>query len=420
MEKFNKRIGLQKKVSSLFNNVPIPQDDDGSQPSEAHAPNETSCNLPNQMPTDRPISKVSLIKKFIKKLNRTEDSLDEAAPDESANAFPKPMPADHEMPQNPPINELNQGEDSLDEATPEESANAFPKPTPADHEMPQNPPINELNQSEDSLDETAPGESTKAFPKPMSINHLMPKNSLIKKLSQSEDSSDGVEQNQTANVFPNPTSTTKTPQNSLVNKRPEADESLKQPTPAIQPENEPVFEFVSVGFWQQIKDKLFTPKPGVSPIKQKAMVIMVPILAVVMIFVLRQVLSKSPRKTEGAGKDDTPVVVANADTDHEIDWEIPEPITIITRDPIKLPDDSDTQNTEQVEQNNTTGEITAGTMIVRDIVYSEDKPSALVGSKIVYVGDVINDITVVKIDRDSVEFEKNGDRWEQKVRKGRK
>jgi hypothetical protein len=38
----------------------------------------------------------------------------------------------------------------------------------------------------------------------------------------------------------------------------------------------------------------------------------------------------------------------------------------------------------------------------------------------VYVGDVINDATIIKIDRDSVEFEKNGDRWEQKVREGTK
>ncbi len=59
-------------------------------------------------------------------------------------------------------------------------------------------------------------------------------------------------------------------------------------------------------------------------------------------------------------------------------------------------------------------------MIVRDIVYSKDKPSAVIGSKIVYVGDKINDITIVKINRDSIEFERNGDRWEQNVRDGKK
>jgi hypothetical protein len=258
------------------------------------------------------------------------------------------------------------------------------------------------------------------FPKIAPADSHTPKGSLLSRLSQSEDSSDGAEQKQTTDVFPKPTSAMKTPQNSLINERPKAGESLKQPTHAIQPEHEPFFESASVGFLQQIKDKLFTSKEGVSPTKQKAMVIMIPILAVVMIFALRQVLSKSPRKTRGAGTDGAPVVITNTDTGHEIDWKIPEPITIIARDPIKLPDEGDAQNTEQVEQNDTTVEITIGTVVIRDIVYSEDRPSALIGSKIVHVGDVINGITIVKIDRDSVEFEKNGKRWEQKVRKGKK
>jgi hypothetical protein len=260
----------------------------------------------------------------------------------------------------------------------------------------------------------APDHKPGVCPKPALADKQISKSSLISKLSQSEDSSNGARQNQTANVFPKPTSTNKTPQGSPINKRPQLEEPLKQP------EDEPFFEAANVGLWQQIKNKLLTPKPGVSPAKQKALVIMVPILAIIMIFVLRQVLSKSPRKTKGAGMDDAPVVVANAGAGHEIDWKIPEPITIIARDPIILPDESNTQNPEQGEPNETTGRFIAGIIIVRDIVYSNDKPSAVIGSKIVYVGDVINGVTVVKIDRDSVEFEKNGDRWEQKVREEKK
>jgi hypothetical protein len=194
---------------------------------------------------------------------------------------------------------------------------------------------------------------------------------------------------------------------------------LKQAAKATQPESSPFIEETNDGLWQQIKDKLFTPKPGVSPTKQKAMVIIVPVLAIIMIFAFRQVLSKAPRQTEGAGIDDTPVV-ANADTGHEIDWKIPEPIAVIMRDPIQLPDESGTQNPEQNgDQNETTSEVTTGVIIVRDIVYSKDKPSAVIGSKIVYVGDIINGVTIVKIDRDSIEFEKNGERWEQNIRNGK-
>jgi hypothetical protein len=281
-------------------------------------------------------------------------------------------------------------------------------------------PLPQNNKAPQPSDTPTPDHKPGVSSKPAPANSHISKSSLISKLSQSEDSSDEVQKNQTANVFPKPTIANQKPQSPMINKRPQPKESLEQPVPAVQSEEGPFIGATGVGLWQQIKDKLFTPKPGVNPTKQKALVIMVPILAIIMIFVLRQVLSKSPHKTQGAGTDDAPVVVANADTGNEIDWKIPEPITIITRDPIQLPGESNMQNPEQGEPNKTSGNIMTGMIIVKDIVFSKDKPSAVIGSKIVYVGDVINDITIIKIDRDSVEFEKNGDRWEQKVREGTK
>ena len=279
-------------------------------------------------------------------------------------------------------------------------------------------PVPQNNGAQQPSGTPAPDHTPDVPPKPVSADRQISQSSLIKKLNQSEDSSGKAEQNQTANVFPKPTSTNRMPQSPLINKLPQPKESLKQAAP--QPESSPFIEETSDGLWQQIKDKLFTPKPGVSPTKQKAMVIMVPVLAIIMIFVFRQVLSKTPRQTEGAGTDDAPLV-ANANSGNEIDWKIPEPIAVITRDPIKLPEQTDTQNGEENgEQNETANMLKQGVIIIRDIVYSKDKPSAVIGSKIVYVGDKINDITIVKIDRDSIEFEKDGERWEQNVREGKK
>jgi len=277
-------------------------------------------------------------------------------------------------------------------------------------------PLPQNKSAQKPSDTSEPGRTPGAFPKskPADNSHVS-KSSLISKLSQSGDWQDGAGKKQTANVFPKPASIKPTPQSPLISEQSRPRESPKPDTPAAQSDNGPFVETAGVGLLQQIKDKLFTPKPGVSPARQKAMIIMVPILAIIMIFAFRQVLSKAPRKTKGAGTDDAPVV-ANVDTGHEIDWKIPEPITIISRDPIKLPDESNTQVPEQGPLDETAGDVTTGTIMVRDIVYSDDKPSALVGSKIVYVGDVISGVTVVKIDRDSVEFEKDGERWEQKVR----
>jgi multidrug efflux pump subunit AcrA (membrane-fusion protein) len=53
--------------------------------------------------------------------------------------------------------------------------------------------------------------------------------------------------------------------------------------------------------------------------------------------------------------------------------------------------------------------------LVTGIVYSADKPCAVIDRKIVYEGDVIYGATVVKIYRDSVKFSKKSKNWEQKV-----
>jgi hypothetical protein len=290
------KAGLQKKVSSVFKGVPIPQDNSTQQPSGA------------------------------------------PAPDRAAEVSPKPMPTERQTPQSSLIKKLQQSDEPLNKAAPERTTAASPKPAPTDRQMPQSPAVEKLNQP---------------------------------------------------------------------------DKSLNQAVPAKQPQGSPLVEVSGPSFLQQIKDKLFAPKPGASSTRQKAMVVLVPVLAIIMIFMFRQVLSKAPHNTEGATNDDAPLVVAIAGSDNEIDWQIPEPLPAMMRDPIKLPDQGNTQNEGQ---NETTNETRTGTMNIRDIVYSKDKPSAVVGTQIVYVGDKINGITIVSIERDSVEFEKDGKRWVHKIR----
>ena len=280
-------------------------------------------------------------------------------------------------------------------------------------------PVPQNNSTKQTPDTPAPNRTPDVPPKPVSENKKITQSSLISRLSQSEDSPNDAEQSQKANAFQKPASTNQVPQSSPADKIPQPKEPLKQTAP--EPEETPFIEESGDGLLQQIRDKLFTPKPGVSPAKQKAMVIMVPVLAIIMIFAFRQVLSKAPHKTKGTEADETPVVTANTDSDNEIDWQIPEPIQIITRDPIQLPDETNAQNTgENTEQNEADNAQNQGEIMIKDIVYSEDKPSAVIGSQIVYEGDEINGVTIMKINRDSIEFEKDGDKWEQYVRDGKK
>lgn len=282
-------------------------------------------------------------------------------------------------------------------------------------------PAPQNNGSQQPSDSRTPDAGHAIPPKSGTAKPQVSPNSLIKKLNQPEDSREQAAQKQTPKAFSKPTSPNPRPKNPPITKLPQPEESFKQAAKAASPQSPPIIEETGDGLWQQIKDRLFTPKPGTSPARQKAMVIMIPILAIIMIFAFRQVLSKSPRKTKGAENEDTPAVVSNAGSGHEIDWEIPEPITAMSRDPIKLPEQTDPENPEQnTEENETEDKPGQRVITIRDIVYSHDRPSAVIGTKIVYVGDKVNDATILKINRDSIEFEMNGKKWEQNVREGKK
>jgi hypothetical protein len=53
--------------------------------------------------------------------------------------------------------------------------------------------------------------------------------------------------------------------------------------------------------------------------------------------------------------------------------------------------------------------------VVSGIVYSADRPAALVGTQIVHKGESIGGVRVVKIEAEAVTFEKGGRTWTQKI-----
>lgn len=175
------------------------------------------------------------------------------------------------------------------------------------------------------------------------------------------------------------------------------------------------------GVLNQIKDKLI-PSDRDGNTKDKVMMMLVPILAIVMIFMFRHILWKSPGKAKADAKKDKQVVALTGKSD-EIGWKIPDPLPAMSRDPMKLPEREDAENSDQSDAPNP-GQDTAvsrtqtqtGLLDIRAIVYSDDRASAIVDGRIVYAGSKINDTTIVKINRDSVELERNGQTWVQRVR----
>jgi hypothetical protein len=153
---------------------------------------------------------------------------------------------------------------------------------------------------------------------------------------------------------------------------------------------------------QRIKDKLFTPKPGVSPGRQKAMVVLMPVMFIGMVVAFYKVLgvgpgkSAPPREIKPSGK------IAAAS--NKVVWKIPEPYPTTLRDPMKF----GTVTTTTTDSN-------PGNLDIKGIVYSEDNPSAVIGTEIVHEGETVSGATIVKINKSSIEFEMNGKKWTQQV-----
>jgi len=186
------------------------------------------------------------------------------------------------------------------------------------------------------------------------------------------------------------------------------------------------------GRFQQMSKKLFAPKPGVGTKRQKAMAVLVPILFIILIVMLAKslgILRPKPARpvkpvqaavVPVAGS--VPVTDSVIDSDTEIAWKMPEPYPTTLRDPMvppaemaaKMEVESQAKTVSQIGTQTTESAIDKnGILLVKGILYSDDNPAAVVGTAIVHIGDKILDATVVKISKDSVEFEKDGKRWTQ-------
>ena len=53
---------------------------------------------------------------------------------------------------------------------------------------------------------------------------------------------------------------------------------------------------------------------------------------------------------------------------------------------------------------------------INGILYSKDKPSLVLDKDIVCEGQIVHGVKVLKIHKDKVEFEKDGNHWEQKLK----
>jgi hypothetical protein len=146
-----------------------------------------------------------------------------------------------------------------------------------------------------------------------------------------------------------------------------------------------------------LTDKFLAPKPGVSPVRQKATLALIAVLPLVFIFIITKVFVVSAKAGAKSAKTTVAAAVSN-----KINWQLPLPLPDNFRDPMVFGSSGQNQQDQ------------AGP-VVKGIVYSEDNPCAVVGDRIVSAGDTVNGATVVKINPDSVEFAAGDKKWSQKV-----
>jgi hypothetical protein len=182
-------------------------------------------------------------------------------------------------------------------------------------------------------------------------------------------------------------------------------QSLPTAAPAKQSKADAIIKAIGQIPWrqtlEQIKNKLFVAKPGVITTKQKIMVILAPVLFVVLIFLFIRTFSTPSRKITGPGTSG-PIEDA-ASPGSKVDWQVPKPYPTTLRDPMQF--------------GSATSQTGTGGLIVKGIVYSEDNPSAVIDDQIVHQGDKILDVTITKINENSVEFEANSKKWIQNVQR---
>jgi hypothetical protein len=159
--------------------------------------------------------------------------------------------------------------------------------------------------------------------------------------------------------------------------------------------------------FSKIKNFVVSLQDGTEEARQRKMAVLVGLLSIVMVCVLFFVL-KGPEKSHATPvRNTTSSESSNQTQTWQISWTAPEEYPDTLRDPMQY--------------RSTTSEPTTNTQLsqltVTGIVFSSENPSAIISGKIVSEGEKIQGITIVKINKETVEFEKDGKTWTQPVQR---
>jgi type II secretory pathway component PulC len=130
---------------------------------------------------------------------------------------------------------------------------------------------------------------------------------------------------------------------------------------------------------------------------------MVILLSILLVVLLAKPFQKHPSHRPVSRITRQAKVAVSPAANVKIDWPVPRKYPETLRDPMML------SAPKQVKVQ------TPAALVVKGISYSEDRRFAVIGTQTVQEGDTIEGATITKINRDSVEFERDGKKWTQRV-----
>ena len=405
-EQKSNKVGLHREISSIFKGVPIPQNDDGGKPSDNIQSARTDHGEPKppvtepQKPDAPEASQVTQSAPNVAKSEQPEADVDDTKKDTpGAKGIPSWKTEDAEGPSDPAV---PQGTGDI-------------KPI---LEMPEVPKT-----AQQSLPKAVAAQQPEADVDDANKNSSGAKGIPPWKTENAERPGDKAVHQSAGHGKP-------APQKAEAPKISPATQSSPKSTGAQQPKarigetkkDTPkrgavvrISKISNDSILERIKNRLFTSKAGADDTKQKTMALVIPVLFVISLFFVHKggVFGNKVREAQ-ANRIENLSSVDTADFGDGIDWEIPAPFPVTLRGPMGPDMLEDVQAGTGGATETETG--TPVRLIVKGILYSEDEASAVVGGQIVHEGEMIKGATVIRIDRDSVEFEINGKRWTEKVR----
>lgn len=168
------------------------------------------------------------------------------------------------------------------------------------------------------------------------------------------------------------------------------------------------------GVFAGLKKTLFGSSAKSLDPHQKKMAMMVGVLAAVFAVVMYISLGGVGKSTVNTKKDNSEENGhSSATVIRPEDWKSPKPLSAELRNatsPVTQTSSVEPTGTENTDTN-------PSELVVSGIVFSKNKPTAIINNQIFHEGETINGVRIVKITKEAVEFLDQENRWSQKVRR---